>query len=472
MKETRKTIRFISLLLVCAVALTCVGYVAIIRKNGTTWQNKAQNTRLNTARVDTVQGSIYDTTGKTLAKSNAEGERSYVPDYMTRRALSHTLGGQKSMTRSGVESRFATTLLGMTDATRTDYTLQVLLGEEHRGDDITLTISEELTAYAASRFKMGQEGALVLINYKTGAILCKISLPGFELDASMAEDDDYSYVDKVIQKRYAPGSTFKIVTLASVLKNLRGVTDMKFNCDGEWTLGGSVIHCAELAAHGELTLKQAFVKSCNITFASLAYRIGAQALKTTAEAFAFNTTFNFEDLSLNPSYCLYRDTSDGEVIQSGFGQGKVEVTPLHMAMISGAVANKGVMMEPKLIKKITRPDGSTVRSLTPAVYTTVTDEDTCYTIAEYMYAAVNSGTGTRARISGYTDGYVCGKTGSAEVSNDKTASTNAWYTGFLYGDEAHPYAIAVVVEGGGSGGSVAAPIASDVMKKAIELNLY
>ena len=89
-----------------------------------------------------------------------------------------------------------------------------------------------------------------------------------------------------------------------------------------------------------------------------------------------------------------------------------------------------------------------------------------------MYEAVKSGTATKAAISGYKDGYVCGKTGSAEWTNDKEAATNAWYTGFLYGDDAHPYAIAVVVEEGGAGGTVAAPIASKALQKAIELNVY
>ena len=87
-------------------------------------------------------------------------------------------------------------------------------------------------------------------------------------------------------------------------------------------------------------------------------------------------------------------------------------------------------------------------------------------ITSYMYAAVENGTASKARIPGYI---VCGKTGSAETSNDKTKETNAWYVGFVY-DEAHPYAIAIVIEEAGAGGSQAAPLASKVLAKAIELN--
>ena len=143
-----------------------------------------------------------------------------------------------------------------------------------------------------------------------------------------------------------------------------------------------------------------------------------------------------------------------------------------MAMIAGAIANGGAMMEPKLISKVYSPAGAVVKTLEPAVFRQCTDAETAETVARYMYQTVKNGTASRAAISGYTDGYVCGKTGSAEWSNNKDDATHAWYAGFLYGDDAHPYAIAVVVEKGGSGGSVAAPIAAKALKKAIERNVY
>ena len=213
--------------------------------------------------------------------------------------------------------------------------------------------------------------------------------------------------------------------------------------------------------------------SCNTTFAKLAYELGASRLKSTAEAFAFNDNFLFEDVVLYPSHCLNTSQTVSEVIQSGFGQGMTETTVLHMAMIAGCVANDGTMMEPRLIREVRRQNGSVLQTMEPRMYRRVLSAENARTVAGYMYKVVNTsaGTGTRARISGYS-GYVCGKTGSAEVSNDKEMATNAWYVGFLYGDEAHPYAIALVVENGGSGGQTAAPIASKVLRKALELNLY
>ena len=97
-------------------------------------------------------------------------------------------------------------------------------------------------------------------------------------------------------------------------------------------------------------------------------------------------------------------------------------------------------------------------------YRQVLNESAASKIAEYMYEAVQSGTATRAKIGGYT---VCGKTGSAEISDDKSVETNAWFTGFIY-DQAHPYAIAVVIEGGGAGARMPSELASKALSRAIE----
>ena len=152
------------------------------------------------------------------------------------------------------------------------------------------------------------------------------------------------------------------------------------------------------------------------------------------------------------------------LVWAGIGQGEVLVTPLHMAMIAGSVANGGMMMKPWLIQQITNSTGSVTQSGAPTAYRQVLSASAASKIAEYMYETVQSGTATRARIDGYT---VCGKTGSAEVSDDKSVETNAWFTGFLY-DDSHPYAISVVIEGGGAGARMPSELAAKALKKAIE----
>ncbi|MBQ3763137.1 MAG: hypothetical protein II875_14195 [Clostridia bacterium] len=472
MKQTRRLIRLFALALSFMTVFTVITYITMVKTNASRWLNNAQNTRLREARKTTRQGTVYDCEMIALSLSEKPGERSYIANDSIRLAMSHTIGDQYGMSETGVENRHATALLGLSDITGADKTLQRLMGSEPAGYDVVLTVSAQLSAYVSSLFPQGSRGACVIVNYKTGAILGKVSLPAYDPADIGAAVQDTAYYDRVLQYRYAPGSTFKIVTLSSALENLGGIAEKQFDCESLWSFAGSTIRCAGGKAHGRISLKEAFSESCNITFAKLAYETGASNLRRTAENYAFNDNFLFEDVVLYSSHCLNSAASVSEVIQTGFGQGTCEATPLHMAMIAGAVANDGVMMEPKLIKEIRRPGGGATQTMKSAQYKRVTDSENAKTIAQYMYLAVRNGTGKSAQITGYTAGKVCGKTGSAEFSNDKEAGTHAWYVGFLYGDEQHPYAIAVIVEKGGSGGAVAAPIASKALKKAVEMNLY
>ncbi len=468
MRDMRFRLRFLGVAIALAIALTCATYIVTVNVNGARWINRANNTRLADARKTTVQGGIFDTRNVMLAESFAPAERHYTDDSQARLALSHVIGDQANMTDTGVENFHASTLLGFSSA-KTE--LQKLVGSEPVGNDIILTVDTELSKYLNSLFPKGASGAAVIINYKTGAILASTSLPGFDPADMKAAVADSAYYNRVFQKLYAPGSTFKIITLASALDNEPTAESETYTCGGVWSYSMSTLRCAGLKAHGKMTLSEAFANSCNVTFGELAYHIGANELKRSAEGFGFNYDFRFADIKLNESHCLTNGTDAGDLIQAGIGQGTTEVTPLHMAMIAGAVANKGVMMEPKIIKEVRDASGMSVRTLSPTVFRNALSKETAEKVARYMYDAVNTGTGKSAKITGYKDGAVCGKTGSAEWTNDKDALTHAWYAGFLYGDENHPYAIAVVVEKAGMGGTVAAPIASKALKKCIDLNL-
>ena len=471
MKDMRSAIRLVSFILVFIIASVSVSYVVIISANRAKWINLANNTRVADAKKITVQGKVLDTHGTVLSESSAPGERHYIQNDNLRRALSHTIGDQKNMSFTGVENLHATKLLDMSE-TKTGYMFQKLTGQAPVGNDLYLTVSAELTEYIYSVFPAWKSGAVAVINYETGAILAMLSLPNYDPADMSLQVQDTAYYNRVLQKRYAPGSTFKIITLTSALENLGDIKHEEFACSGIWNYSSYALRCASGAVHGEMSLTQAFADSCNVTFGSLAHRLGAGKLRQTAENFGFNFEFNFEDIRMNASHCLHKSMQAEDAIQAGIGQGTTEVTPLHMAMISGAIANKGVMMEPKLIKEMKNAQGATVSTMTKEVFKVVTTPEIAEEVARYMYETVRGGTGTRAAISDYTDGYVCGKTGSAEWTNDKTKDTNAWYTGFLYGDKAHPYAIAIVIEEGGYGGNAAAPLASKVLKKAIQLNLY
>ena len=461
MKTLHHKIRVIGALVVILFVGMGIWLGRTVYLQGSQWANTSYNTRISSAKRSVTPGDITDRRGVTLVSTDSQGKRVYISDKTTRRALSHTVGDTSGMSGAGVQTIHASELYDIS-GTFFDRLLQIYTGSGKRGNDIQLTIDAALTDAIARKFPSGKEGAVVVMNYRTGEILAMVSKPEYDpADAGNAGAGD-SYMNRVLQGLYTPGSTFKIVTLASALSNLNGVMDADFLCNGMWEYSGGDMVCAGNATHGELSLKKAFAKSCNITFGKLAYQLGDDKLRTTAETFGLNENFQFSDIMLyNSTFPEYISGMD-ELAWSGVGQGKVLVTPMQMCMISASIANDGLMMEPRLIRQITTAGGIAKSQMGTTVVRRVCSQEISEILKQYMYEVVKSGTGTRAQIKGKT---VCGKTGSAETSNDKTVETNAWFTGFIL-DDATPYAVAVVVEQGGSGGRTAAEIGKFALEQA------
>jgi len=210
--------------------------------------------------------------------------------------------------------------------------------------------------------------------------------------------------------------------------------------------------------HGEITLERAFRLSCNNSFAQAALLVGDKALRQTAENFGFNDNFLFRDLVVENSSYPTKDRNAFEIAWSGAGQSRVVATPLHLCMVSAAIANDGVMMEPRLLSRVQSPTGVVRLRYSQKEYRTACSPETAAIIDGYMKDVVKSGTGTRARVDGLT---IAGKTGSAESSLNGLDVTHAWFTGYI-DDDRYPYAVSVLVEEGGTGGSVAAPVAQQI----------
>ncbi len=439
------------------------GYSAYIQ--GSRWMTSGNNARINSARKNVAMGSITDRGGVVLAFADTDGSRCYAADRDMRRAVSQTVGDTLSMSGTGVETMHTGILLGFSGSI-IDRTWQWLSGEVKRGDDIRLTIDAELSEYISGEFPDGYKGAVALINYKTGEILAMVSKPDYDpYKAGSRDVEDTAYLNRCLQGRYAPGSVFKIVTLAAALEGKTGVSSRMYTCEGTRLFGDVPVTCAGGNIHGDITLEEAFVQSCNVTFAALSYELGGAKMIEASKSFGFNDNFKFSDLVLYESSYPEDIGSVAELTWSGVGQARVLVTPLHMAMIAGAIGNGGVMMQPTLIDQVTGSTGMPRLRTSGGVYRYAVSESTARIIGEYMKTTVEDGTGYRAAVDGYT---VCGKTGSAEISNDKSVATNAWFVGYIEEEEC-PYAVAVVIEQGGAGGDKAARLAGKALKKAIQL---
>jgi len=454
MRELRRNMRIVGALVAAAFVTLAAWFALTVFEQGTLWASDSHNTRLNASQ--TRRGDITDRRGVTLA-STVDGQRVYFENESVRRALAAVVGDTAGMSGTGVEGYYSAQLLDISDSLL-ERLSALFNGAVRKGSAIELTIDAQWTAYVSTVFPKGYRGAVCVMNYRTGEILVMVSRPDYDPYA-LDSVEDTAFLNRNLQGLYTPGSVFKIVTLASALENDPNVVNQTFVCSGSWEYEGGSIVCAGQTAHGTVTLRQAFEKSCNVTFGKLAYQLGIDRLRATAERMGFNENLKLGDFAIYNSKFPESAGNMSDLVWAGIGQGTVLVTPLHMTMITSGVANDGTIMLPRLVRRVTSAAGTVSHTSAPTPWRQVLSADSAAVIEQYMYGAVQSGTAVRAQINGLP---VCGKTGSAETSNDKTIATHSWYTGFI-ADPNYPYAISVIIEHGGSGSRAASELASKAL---------
>ena len=458
----------LTLLLVLMFALVIAYFCYCVYFYGGRWVANPYNPRISSRKRHVVMGTLTDRDGTVLAYTDEDGRRRYNGSAATRKAVCQVVGDSGGKVSTGADTFHAQFLLGFRSSIF-ERLADAFTGTTQRGDDVRLTISERLSRYISEQFPAGKRGAVIVLNYKTNEILAMVSMPQFDptnMDSALSDEAAGALINRATQGLYPPGSTFKIVTLASALENLPDLNDFAFDCTGYYPVGNYAV--TDGSAHGVQTLSDAFARSCNTTFAALSQDLGYEMLGNTAEEMGFNRNFMFSDLIVYNSSYPIDDLSAEDLAWSAIGQGRVLATPMHMALIAATIANRGVMNEPRLVAQITTAQGGNRALLSHAGGRRVLGEDVAARLEKEMIRVVKSGTGRRAALdNGYT---VAGKTGSAEASNDKSIESHAWFVGYITNDSA-PYAICVLVENGGSGGGVAAPLARKTLQKAIHLGL-
>jgi peptidoglycan glycosyltransferase len=223
---------------------------------------------------------------------------------------------------------------------------------------------------------------------------------------------------------------------------------------------------APCSPSGRATLTDALKKSCNAAFGQVGLDLGDDALRDQAEKFGFNQSFEVPMRSVASRFP--EDPNEPQTAQSAIGQFDVRATPLEMAMVVAAVANRGVLMAPYLVQEVQAPDLSVIDSARPREIGTAVSPQTAASMAQMMTAVVDDGTGTNAQINGVK---VAGKTGTAQQGAGR--KPHAWFVSFAPSDTEAKVAVAVVLEDGGgaaevSGNQLAAPIAQAVMRAVLE----
>jgi penicillin-binding protein A len=427
-----------------------------------------------------TRGTIYDREGRALAYDMpGERMRAYAEP-----SLAHVVGYVSGLRLgvTGIEASHNRTLLGLD---RPDSQLMEALHRSIVGSDVYLTVDLELQQIAA-RALGGRAGAVVALDGHSGAVLAMVSAPGFDPNRMLQQgyvsdllaQGQNPFLNRATQGLYVPGSTWKTVTLIAALDSgqVSPATVFDFgeprtNAQGRryyvYEVDGFLI---EDPNHEERTLdlRGAYVRSANAAFARMADEMQPETYVRYAQNLGFGRgeAPPIEIAAVAPQ--LARDVGSLETnnvlrTSTGFGQGELLVSPLSMALVAASVVNAGNVPEPHLVQAVRSPGGVPLQvdvrrnwirnAMRPA---------TARTVHDMMVAVVASGQARDAAVPGATVG---GKTGTAQLGG--SLSPHAWFIGFVE-TEARAVAIAVVVEQGGSGGTVAAPIFGQVARAAVE----
>jgi penicillin-binding protein 2 len=268
-----------------------------------------------------------------------------------------------------------------------------------------------------------------------------------------------------VQSQYAPGSIFKIVLTAAGLQERTLTPFDRTYCTGEFQLGTGTFKDWKVEGHGEVNLKEAMVQSCNVFFYEAGLKVGGSAMTRYARAFGFGELTGIElpgeRVGLIPRPRLRRGREmwmPGDVVNMSIGQGQLLVTPLQVATFMSTLANGGVRWKPRLVQRVERPGEGLLWSDSGKVTGHVELSPLVWGfLRRSLVAAVRDGTGASAGIPGLE---IAGKTGTAQTiahSRAERGQDHAWFVGFAPAHDPE-VVVVVLVERGGRGGQVAAPV--------------
>ncbi len=310
-------------------------------------------------------------------------------------------------------------------------------------------------------------GAAVLLDVHTSDILAMASFPDFDqsnITASVTSSDG-NMVNRALCA-YDAGSIFKIVVAAAALENK---TELGwYTCNGSVTIGETSVSCYNGIAHGELTLPEAFAKSCNCYFIELGRKLGADAILDMAEKFGVGSPYNlFENSGEQTDSAGERGNYfEGEIANLSIGQGKVMLTPLRAAEFSAIVASGGFRHRVNLVHSVTDGNQKTIQKISSFKQERILSKETAEFLQSMMVMTTLSGTAQSLSLDNF-GGAGC-KTGTAQTgwSDGETTKVHSWITGFFPAE--HPkYALCVFVENGENEGVSASKIFEKTVKQMI-----
>jgi peptidoglycan glycosyltransferase len=461
-----------------------VNYVQFVHAE--TLRENPYNRRLVFERYGRQRGQLLAGDHPIATNVKTKGQYKYQRRYVDGPLYAHITGYYSLyFGAAGLEKSYDRQLSGDDDSLFARRISDLVTGREPEGATLRLTLRDDLQKLAAAQLG-DKRGAVVAINPKTGAILAMVSTPSFDptkissVSAKTAQAawkeanaaDGKPLISKATQDTFPPGSIFKVITASAYFEQLHKTPADLVESPRQFKLPLTNVTLDNFnkssCGADKITVERALEISCNTAFAKMGLEVGGDALRATAEAFGFNQPF--DGLSLPSVRSRFPEGIDApQTALSAIGQFDVRVTPLQMAMVAGAIGNKGVVMRPYVVDSVISSDLVVVDRTTPAPLRDkpAVSEQTAGYVNQMMQKVVASGSGTRARIPGVA---VAGKTGTAQNAEGK--APHAWFIGFAPATDPQ-IAVAVFVEGGDSGqneatgGRIAAPIAQRLMAAAL-----
>lgn len=436
------------------------------------YQSMSINNHTIAKESETERGTISTSDNVILAQSVLLEDGTYEREYPEGDLAAHVVGYYSTTYgSSGIESAYSDTLQGETDYATWIDVLNAYAGTTTAGNDVKLTINSEVQQAAQDALE-GYSGACVVMDPETGAILAMASSPTYDVsdvESILSSDSDSSSLyNRATQALYSPGSTFKIVTLATALENNISDEDTVYSAPSSLEIGGGEVTNFGDNSYGNVTLARATELSANTVFAQLGTEIGSDLLVSSSEQFGFNADISFDlplvtSLMPDPDEMTEWETAwaaAGEPVGEHESPAGPQVSVLEMALVGCAIANDGVIMQPYLVDSIYNSDGKTSYTASASALLTACSSSTADRVKEVLEGVVNSGTGTAAAVSGVQ---IAGKTGTAETGKEEDDS---WFVGMGPSEDCS-VVIAIVLEESGSG--AAARAAQNVLETALQV---
>lgn len=468
-KRLTKTMIAFSVLFALLVANLTL--IMVVQAND--YKNMPSNNHTLAREARTERGTISTYDNVVLAQSVLQDDGTYERVYPSGTLAAHVVGyASEAYGTAGIEASYNDTLKGQRNYASWVDVVNAATDAGTPGNDVKLTINSTIQQ-AAEQALDGFNGACVVIDPETGAVLALASSPSYnasDIESILSSGSDSSALyNRATQALYSPGSTFKMVSLTTALENNVATESSVFSSPGEMTIGNGKVNNFGNYSYGEITLARATELSSNTVYGQLGTQIGSDRLVEGSEKFGFNQDVSFDiplvkSLMPDPNEMTEWETAwatAGEPVGQHASPAGPQATVLQMALVGCVIANDGVMEQPYLVDSIYNADGECSFTARPSSLMTATSSSIAKRVRAVLEGVVNSGTGTAAAVQGVQ---IAGKTGTSETGKEYDDS---WFVGMGPSEDCK-VVVAIALEQGASLDGGAASRAQNVLETALK----